>query len=197
MSDPDYLRWIATYGPYVVMVINALSCLGAPIPALVVMLAAGAWAARSGDALWPYLVFGYVRAVVPGLVVFALGKRYGPNAVARLEGRRGWRRLISRAREIEARWGRAAIFLASSFAAQIGPAVNLIAGAAGMAWRKFHPGHLAGRAVWVGGYTCLGYIFADSLAAVTQIAARGSTVVLTAVVIAVAFGIWRVLRRST
>lgn len=194
--DPDYARWIAAYGPVAVMAINAASCLGAPIPALVVMLAAGAWVAQTDAGLMPFLLFGYAGAVAPGLVVFWAGRRFGPGAVARLETRPVWGRLIARAGQAEARWGGAAVFLGSSFAAQVGPAINLLAGAAGMSWRRFHPGHLAGRAIWVGGYTGLGFLFADNLDEITRVAARFSGVILAILLICLAFAVWRVLRKA-
>lgn len=170
----DWTPLIESYGPSGVMVINFLSCLGFPIPALVVMIIAGAWAATAGAPLAPYLILGYVGALVPGIVVFALGRRYGAVAVERLEGRRGWGRLIASAHARHEKWGGAAIFLGSSFAAQAGPAINLLAGAAEVSWRQFHLSHFAGRAIWVGGYTLIGFFFADNIDAVMVAVARWS-----------------------
>jgi membrane protein DedA with SNARE-associated domain len=194
--DDDWIPLIESYGPAGVMVINFLSCLGFPIPALVVMIIAGAWAATAGAPLAPYLILGYVGALVPGIVVFALGRRYGAAAVARMEGRRGWGRLIASAHARHEKWGGAAIFLGSSFAAQAGPAINLLAGAAEVSWRQFHVSHFAGRAIWVGGYTLIGFAFADNIDAVIAAAARWSWVIAAVVLTLGAVVLFRVLRNG-
>jgi membrane protein DedA with SNARE-associated domain len=53
------------------------------------------------------------------------------------------------------------VFLSRWALAALGPWVNLVAGATGIGWRRFSAAALAGRIVWVGGYTGLGHILAE------------------------------------
>lgn len=192
----DWTGLIENYGPAGVMVVNFLSCLGFPLPALVVMILAGGWAATAGVPITPYLIFGYAGALVPGIVVFAIGRRYGAAAVARLETRRGWGRIIASAHARHEKWGGAAIFLGSSFAAQVGPAINLLAGAAEVSWRQFHISHFAGRAIWVGGYTLIGFQFADNIDEMISIVVRWSWVIAALALTIVMLVVLRTVRKG-
>ncbi len=162
--------WVTEYGAYFVFLATFASCLGVPIPALVVMLAAGAFAATSDTAIWPHFVAAVSGALLAGFIVFALGRRYGTRIVTRFERHPTAGPMIARAHATHDRWGSAAVFIGSSFVAQLGPAVIVIAGAAELGWWRFHLGHIPGRLIWVSTYILLGFAFAESVGALAAFA---------------------------
>lgn len=189
------LDWAEVYGPLFVFLATFVSCLGAPIPALIVMLAAGAVAAAGDDPLWPYFVAALLGALIAGIGVFALGRRYGAGVIARLERRPRWGPLVARAHATHDRWGGAAVFVGASFVAQLGPAVNLVAGATKLEWWRFHLGHVAGRTVWVTTYLTLGWVFSDRIDEVAETAAGVTWLLVGAIGAVFLAWVWRRYRR--
>lgn len=161
--DAAVIAWVAQYGTPFVFLGTLLSCLGAPIPAALIMLAAGAAAAHQGASLLPFLVAAYAGAVLAGTSLFALARRYGGSIVERLERLPGWGGLIQKAHRRVDNWGGFAVLIGASFVAQLGPAVNVISGAAGLGWASFNLSHLTGRAVWVSAYLGLGFTFSTEI----------------------------------
>ena len=189
------MTWVATYGTPFVFLGTLLSCLGAPIPAAVIMLAAGAAVALDGAALLPFLVAAYLGAVLAGTSLFALARRYGGSVVDRLEKLPGWGGLIQRAHAQVANWGGYAVLIGASFVAQLGPAVNVISGAAGLGWTKFNLSHLTGRAIWVTAYLGLGFHFSDQINEVALLFTQVSWFAVGAIGIVLAVWIWRQIRK--
>jgi len=190
MSDLFY-DLALRYGAAGVFVINFLSCLGFPIPALWVMLAAGALVAADGGAILPYLIFGYAGALLAGLIVFDVGRRWGPRILARMERGKRAGPLVARAHATHDAWGSWAILVATSFVAQLGPAVIVVAGSAGLSRWRFNLGHFIGRAIWVGGYLLMGFYFSGSVAEIAQAAGRLGWVAFGAVAVVIAFVLLR------
>lgn len=193
MITATVLDWAESYGPVFVFAATLISCLGAPIPALVVMLAAGAAAAAGDDPLVPYFVAALGGSLISGIAVFALGRRFGTAVLERLEARPRWGPILARAHATHDRWGGAAVFVGSSFVAQLGPVVNLLAGASELAWWRFHLGHTAGRTIWVTTYLTLGFLFADRIDEVAQTVA-GVTWLFVGIIVAL-LALWA-LRRT-
>ena len=161
--DSAVVAWVADYGAPFVFFGTFLSCLGLPIPAAIIMLAGGAAVALDGAALVPFLLAAYAGAVLAGTGIFALARRHGGSVVSRLERRPAWGAVIARAHKRVENWGGFAVFLGSCFVAQLGPAVNVVSGAAGLRWTTFNANHLTGRGIWVTGYLGLGFYFSDSI----------------------------------
>lgn len=164
--DGAMIAWVADYGAPFVFLGTLLSCLGAPIPAAIIMLAAGAAVAIESEPILPFLLAAYLGAVLAGTSLFALARAYGGTIVARLERLPLWGGLIQKAHRRVESWGGFAVLIGASFVAQLGPAVNVISGAAGLGWTSFNLSHLTGRAVWVSAYLGLGYAFSDEIKSV-------------------------------
>ena len=92
---------------------------------------------------------------------YALGRVAGGPLEARYPA------LASRARETLARRGRVAVYFSRWLVSPLGPPINLVAGAGGMAWRRYIAAEAAGEATWVGLYMALGVAFGGI---VTQLA---------------------------
>lgn len=192
MEGP-FVTWVADYGTPFVFLGTLLSCLGAPIPAAIIMLAAGAAVAIDGAPLFPFLVAAYAGAVLAGTALFAVAKTYGGSVIDRLERLPGWGGLIQRAHARIENWGGFAVLIGASFVAQLGPAVNVISGAAGLGWASFNLSHLVGRAFWVTAYLGLGFQFSTQINEVALLVSQLSWFAVGAIVVA---GAGLMLRRA-
>ncbi|MCV2868615.1 VTT domain-containing protein [Defluviimonas sp. WL0002] len=155
---PDYGLWILAIGTY-------LSCLAVPMPASLLMLAAGGFAAAGDFALWQAMGAALAGAVAGDQTGFAIGRLGGQPVLARLERGRKRAALVARARALLARGGAAAVFLSRWLVSPAGPWVNLAAGAAGTGWAQFTAAAVLGEIVWVGLYTGMGHVFVGNLTA--------------------------------
>ena len=166
---PDYGLWILALATY-------LSCLAVPMPASLLMLAAGGFAAAGDFALSQAMGAALAGAVAGDQTGFAIGRFGGRTLLARIE-RQGKRaalpdlatatdaELVARARALLARGFLAAVFLSRWLVSPAGPWVNLAAGAAGHGWARFTAAGVAGELVWVGLYTGMGHLFVGNLQA--------------------------------
>jgi membrane protein DedA with SNARE-associated domain len=157
------LSLVPRYGAFLVMATTYLSCLALPIPASVIMLAAGAFAA-AGDLSLPLVALAALAGAVAGdQTGYSLGRFGGGPLWDRVVDRRGAAGLVARvARDLEARaWS--TVFLTRWLFSALGPYVNLAAGATRLDWARFSVAALAGEAVWVTLYVGLGHAFASRI----------------------------------
>lgn len=181
------LPLLPAWGPWLVAATTFLSCLALPVPASLVMLSAGAFSASGDLALWQVAGAAFAGAVLGDHAGFTAGRRAGAPLLARLARSPGRGEPIARAREKLAGNDLLAVFLSRWLLSPLGPWVNLAGGAAGMPWHRFTPPVLAGEAVWVAGYTGLGYLFADRIVALAAILGNLSGA-LAAAAVAVVLG---------
>lgn len=157
------LALLADFGAPFVALITLLSCLALPMPASVVMMAAGGFVASGDLDLTLTVAAALSGALIGDQIGFWLG-RSGSDRVARIE-RRGGRRAkaLAHATRLTRNRGGIAVFLTRWLLSPLGPYVNLAAGAARMGWRGFSAASLAGESVWVAVYVSLGAGAAQSL----------------------------------
>lgn len=179
------LALVPDYGVPLVLVATLLAALALPIPATLLLIAGGAFAA-TGD----LPLFGVAAAALTGAVVgdqlgFALGRWGGAPLLARLARKPSRARVIEAARTALIRRGTQTVFLTRWLLAPVGPWVNLAAGAMGMTWARFTLAGVVGEVIWVVVYMAPGYWFAAELA---DLAATLST--LSGLLAAAAVTIW-------
>lgn len=187
------LALVPEWGAVLVALGNFLACMALPIPASLVMLAGGAFAA-SGDL--PFGVIwaaGLAGAVLGDQAGYLLGRAAGAPLLARIGARRKSGRLMRRAVAWLRDRQRPAVFYSRWLVSALGPYVNLAAGAARLPWRGFAVASASGEAIWVTLYLGLGYWFS------ADIRALGSTLgnlglAVAAGVVAVVLGrtLWRI-----
>ncbi len=185
------LAAVPTYGPWLVAAVTFLSCLALPVPASLLMLTAGGFAAAGDVALWQVAGGAFAGAVAGDQAGYWAARKGGPALLARLEdgGPRG--AVVARARAFVAARGVAAVFLTRWLLSALGPYANLVTGATGFRWLPFTLAGAAGEALWVGVYTGAGYAFGGNLQAATQFA--GSIIgFLAAGAVALTLGLWLV-----
>eukprot|EP01036_Dinobryon_divergens_P044092 gene44092-58805_t len=139
------LTLVPEWGAILLALANFLACLALPVPASLVMLAAGAFAA-AGDLnalpLWIGAIAGLCWAINAAI---GSGVALGPASWCGCPGV-GARRLP-------------AIFLSRWLASPLSPYMNFAAGAARINWLGFTLPASAGASVWVSIYIGLGYSF--------------------------------------
>lgn len=159
------LRLVPEWGALLVALANFLACIALPIPASLVMLAGGAFAA-AGDL--PFGVIwgaGLAGAVLGDQAGYLLGRHAGGPLLQRIGARRKSGRLLQRAVDWLHERQRPAVFYSRWLVSALGPYVNLAAGAARLPWRRFAVASASGEAIWVTIYLGLGYRFSADIQA--------------------------------
>jgi membrane protein DedA with SNARE-associated domain len=187
------LGLVPTYGVGLLLAGTFLACLMLPVPASMLMLAAGGFAAAGDLSLSASAAAALAGATAGDQVGYLLG-RSGAAGLGLRPGRGG---AMARATEMLARRGGLAVFLSRWLVSALGPYVNLAAGAAAMPWRRFTLWAVTGEAVWVGLYLGLGYQFTGNLATATG-AALKLLGLAAAVAVAAGLAVWlaRSMRES-
>jgi membrane-associated protein len=182
------LSAVPAYGPSLVAAVTFLSCLALPVPASLLMLAAGGFAAAGDLALWQVAGGALLGAVAGDQTGYWAARRGGAPLLDRVaSGARA--ATFQRARALVAAKGTVAVFLTRWLLSPLGPYANLISGATRLDWMRFTLAGVAGESVWVGLYTGAGFAFGDNLQAATDFA--GSILgFLAAGAVALALGLW-------
>jgi len=166
------LALLLDYGAWLVAATTFLSCLAIPMPASLMMLAGGAFAAGGDLSLGLILGAAFGGAVAGDQTGYAIGRKAADYA-QRLRGQPGKRAaLLERARQLLGDRGGLGVFLSRWLFSPLGPYVNFIAGAAGLGWTSFTLWGAAGEAVWASLYTGLGYAFGDQIEMVADLASN-------------------------
>lgn len=185
------LAAVPTYGPWLVGLVTYLSCLALPVPASVLMLTAGGFAAAGDLALWQVGGAALAGAVAGDQTGYWAARVGGPALLDRVAKGPSRTQVVEKARHLVAAKGMVAVFLTRWLLSPLGPYANLVTGATGFGWGRFTLAGVAGEAVWVGVYTGAGFAFGGNLQAATQFA--GSIIgFLAAGAVAVGLGYWLV-----
>jgi len=161
------LGLVPTYGLWLLAVATFLSCVAIPIPASILMLAAGGFVASGDLPLTGTVGAALVGASLGDQVGYVLGRTGGAFVIKWLGSRAA---PIERASRFLERRGNIAVFLSRWLISALGPYVNLAAGASGLSWARFTVWGVLGEAVWTGLYVSLGYAFTGNLAAASDLA---------------------------
>ena len=190
------LSAVPTYGPWLVAVVTFMSCLAIPVPASMLMLAAGGFAAAGDLSVWHVALAALLGAICGDQTGYWLARKGGAHLLDRVAtGARA--QLLARARALVAARGPIAVFLSRWLVSPLGPYANIISGATRLGWVPFSLAAFAGELVWVGLYVGAGYTFGDNLEAATEFA--GSILgflAAGAVAIGLGWGLWQVRKRG-
>lgn len=190
MTDTVFIL-VASYGSLALFVVTFLSCLAVPVPASLMMLTGGAFAASGDLMLTTAVLSAYCGALGGDQSGYLIGRSCAVWLERWAGARQGRARLLARARASIDDWGGVGVFFSRWLVSPLGPYVNFAGGAGRMRWSRFTLWGAAGELVWVGVYVGLGYFFASSLTAVAEFAADVSGLLAAAVV---AVGLWLWLR---
>ena len=157
------LGLVPEWGAFLVALVNFLACLAIPIPASLVMLAAGAFTAAGDLSALPLWLAALAGACLGDQSGYWLGRKLGPRLIDRLQRRRRTAALVDRAVTWLERRRLPAIFLSRWAVSALCPYVNFSAGAARINWAGFSLPAIAGTSVWVSIYIGLGYTFSSDI----------------------------------
>jgi len=159
------LSLVVVWGVPLIVVSTFLSCLALPVPASLVMLAGGAFAATGDIVLWQ-AVLGALAGAVAGDHAGFLTARSAAGRFGRwMRARPPRRAALDRAQGFLHRRGGVAVFLSRWLLSPLGPWVNAAAGLSDMPLRRFTPWEVAGETVWVTLYIGVGYTAAGNIEA--------------------------------
>jgi len=186
----DFLfQLVADYGTVFLFAVTFLSCLAVPVPASLLMLSGGGFAASGDLGLWSAVSASYLGAVSGDQLGYMLG-RHGSGAFRGFEGRHPKRAAaFQRARNLTLTWGGSGVFFSRWLLSPLGPYVNFASGAAGLHWGRYLAWGAAGEAIWVALYIGLGYGFASRVGEFADLLGSASGL-LSALALTVGLGLW-------
>lgn len=142
-----------------------LAALGLPLPASMLVIAAGAFTRQGMLGLEGAASFALVGAVAGDGCSYIVG-RYG---LERLPTR--FRALVSTPTTTQwfSRWGGWSVFSTRFLLTPLALPVNLLAGSTRYPWHRYMTAVLAGEVTWVASFGGLGYLFADQWENMSQL----------------------------
>jgi len=188
-----FLSLVPVYGLWLVGITTFLSCLAMPVPASLLMLTAGGFAAGGDLVLWQTASVALAGAVAGDQVGFTIGRRGGTVLIGRLFGTPKRRKMINEAENMLTRMGGISIFLSRWLFSPLGPYMNIAGGALRMDWRMFSASGILGEVVWVTAYVGLGFLFADDISDLATLLGNASGFV-AALAVTAGLGLWIIKR---
>ena len=161
------LALLPLYGPWALGVVTFLACIALPVPASLVMIAAGAMVAAGDSSFATMVAGGLVGALCGDAVSYAMGQRAGGFLARRMP-----QRAMDRATEMLAQAGFRTVFLTRWLFSPLGPAVSFVSGATGYARARFALACLMGQMIWVAGYVGLGVGFGANIDAAAALGGK-------------------------
>ena len=179
------LTGLLNHGSLLLGLVLFFAALGVPLPATMLLLAAGAFA-RQGVLSWVSAALaGVTGAVLGDFASYAVGRHAGQRLPARLTATAAWREAADRF----AHWGIWAVFFSRFLLTPIALPINLLAGSTGFVWGRFALAVMTGEVIWVLLFGGLGAVFAGSWEALSSLAGDVAGLVLGGVI--AALGLWR------
>lgn len=180
------LALVPDYGLVVVFCVVALACLGMPLPASILTLTAGGFAAVGDLSLVPVLLTAFIAFAVGDQAAFLLGRRAGQWLMDRFSHRPRLAPMLERSENLLHRYGALAVFLSHTIFSPTCAYVTYLSSAGGLAWLSFTAAALIGAFVWTCALVGLGFMFAAQLPEVAGLVSSFSGIVLAAAVALVA-----------
>ncbi len=179
-----FLTEMTTYGSVVLSIALLLGALGVPVPATLLVVAAGTLVQQGVIDWTAALGFGLLGAVLGDNVSYALG-HYAKGWVQR---HFGWSSAWQTARTKFEQHGALAVYLTRFLLTPLALPTNFIAGGSGFTFRRFLAFDVVGELTWLLLYGGLGYAFGSQVELINQAVSEYS--VWWVVVVAVVIGIY-------
>jgi membrane protein DedA with SNARE-associated domain len=193
----EHLQFLAQNGYPILFVWVLAEQAGLPIPALPMLLAAGALAASGQMALGPAVLLAIVGAMLADIMWYQFGKRRGMkvlNFLCRISLEPD--SCVRQTQAAFANRGPQALLIAK-FIPGLNTASTPMAGITHVPFAKFLAFDAAGTALWAGGTVAVGYIFSRQIEMVTMKIVNFAGSFATAVIACLALYIaWKYIKRQ-
>jgi membrane protein DedA with SNARE-associated domain len=189
----DYLlTQIINYGAPLFGLLLLLGALGIPLPASILLVAAGAFSQQGFLDWFSIAIFGLLGAIAGDAISFGMGF-YAKNWVSkRLQGSPTWR---SAQKSFDARAG-LAIYLTRFLITALAVPTNLIAGGSGIPFRRFMIYDSLGELTWIVLYGGLGYLFGSQWELASEFISNFGGLILGLVILGAGMWLWTRRARS-
>jgi len=180
-----FLAAVLTYGYPALGLTIFLGSFGLPLPHGIAVTVAGSLAAQGRiDWMWAGLAT-VIASILGDIVGYGLGRLLDRGV---LERRGRWlgytRERALRANRLFEQWGAWSVLITRTFVSYLGPAVNVLAGAAGYPLTAFLALTVLGRLLWTSAYLGLGYAVGSEPEAATGFLANLSGLLVSLAVLA-------------
>jgi membrane-associated protein len=165
----EILAALVQYGLPALFGVVLVASTGLPLPATLLLIAAGSFVQQGSFNYWPVVGLGILAAVLGDHLGYFVGRWGGQWLNRQLARWAGGAARLAAADQAARRWGGLGIFLSRWLLTPVGPAVNLSSGIAAYPWPHFFWYDLAGEILWVNGYVSIGRIFSDRVEAMTSL----------------------------
>lgn len=187
-----FLSYLLIYTYVALFTVITLASFGIPLPATVLLIAAGAFAAQGYLDFSSILAFGFSASIIGDTTGYVISRRYGRNILRRI----GFETLLvsPKFRSMEAFFAghsNSAIFWSRFLVTSLGPMVNILSGLAKISYKKFLFYDILGEMLYVIIFSGLGYIFSDQWEVISQISGDVTTILVLLVLI-LFFVVWRI-----
>lgn len=194
------LGLIPTYGVWFVLAIMILSCLAMPIPAAILVMTAGGFAASEDMVFWQVALAALAGYVIGDQLAYNIARHGGARLLTRLQKRPKVAAVFARAEKLLQKHGTIAVFLSRTILSPLSPYVGYLSGALRMSWLKFTCSAFIGASLWCSAYTGLGFIFASRIGEVSALISSALGFILAGfVLIAIGYRLarsWRAHKRD-
>jgi membrane-associated protein len=193
MSTSDYLlSLLSLYGVPALSVVLLIGCIGLPMPASLMLMAAGSFVEQGELSSWRVMGMAIGASIAGDNIGYAIGRWGGHRLIRRVSGWIGGESKLRQAENWTRRWGGTGVFLTRWLLTPLGPVVNLTSGIAEYPWPRFLLFDIAGEILWVVLYVMLGKIFSNRVQATSEVLGD-LTWVLVGLFIAVVLG-WKLMK---
>lgn len=170
MRITDYL--LATFGVYglpVLFVVLLVGSAGVPLPASLLLVAAGSFVEQGELNLWSVLMLSATGAVLGDQIGYVVGRWGGRRLTLRFAKLVGGENRIEQTETWLRKREGVGVFLSRWLLTPLGPVVNLTAGATQYSWPRFFLYDVLGEMLWVVLYVLLGKFFSDRVQALNDL----------------------------
>ena len=157
------LAVLTAYGLPVLFGVILAASVGAPLPATLLLIAAGAFAADGTFNSWWVILVATTAAVLGDHLGYGIGRWGGRRLVLRMSQWTGGEARLHKAESMALRWGTLGVFFSRWLVSPAGPAINLTSGIASYSPSRFLLADLSGELVWVLLYTTIGRVFGNQV----------------------------------
>jgi membrane protein DedA with SNARE-associated domain len=179
------LTALIVYGLPVLFGVIFFASVGFPLPATLLVIAAGSFVEQGALDLGWVASLAIVAAVLGDHTGYLIGRWGGRRVVLRLTRWAGGEPRLQQAEAATKRWGGLGIFLSRWLFTPIGPALNLTSGIALYPWPRFTAFDIAGEVLWVALYVTVGRIFSDRVEAMSDLLGDATWAILGLVAVMV------------